>query len=313
MDEMPEPEPQDGDVLVEVAAVGLCGSDMHGYLGHDSRRTPPLILGHEAAGTIVAGPRTGERVTLNPLVPNYESRFSKVGRTNICPDRQILSMPPRHGAFAERVVIPGANAVTVPDHVPFEKACLAEPLACGWHMVAMADRLMDQPIAGSRCLVIGAGAIGFGTALVLAAWGAGAVEIAETNPIRHPAVKADGRFALHEDGGDFDAVFDAVGYGATRAIASEKVRPGGVIGHIGLGDNTGGFDARRMTLHEIIAFGSYTYTQAEFQATADALYAGRLGPLDWTDIRPLEDGAAGFEDVAEGRATQPKLVFLPNP
>ena len=111
---------------------------MHAYLGHDERRPAPLILGHEAAGFIAAGPETGKRVTLNPLVTKGTGAAAIGGRSNLCSQRQIISMPPRQGAFADYITdLPRENLIEVPDHMPFEKAALAEPLPavgmlCDW-------------------------------------------------------------------------------------------------------------------------------------------------------------------------------------
>ncbi|MEM8538111.1 MAG: alcohol dehydrogenase catalytic domain-containing protein, partial [Pseudomonadota bacterium] len=90
-----EPQPRQGEVSIKIESVGICGSDIHAYLGHDDRRPAPLILGHEAAGVIFGGPRDGDRVTINPLVTDPNSAESRAGRENLCPGRQIISMPPR--------------------------------------------------------------------------------------------------------------------------------------------------------------------------------------------------------------------------
>ncbi|MEO9960489.1 MAG: alcohol dehydrogenase catalytic domain-containing protein, partial [Nisaea sp.] len=160
MRNVPDAEPATDELLVRVEAVGICGSDMHAYLGHDERRPAPLILGHEAAGSIVQGPRTGERVTINPLVACGVCRACIEGRANLCPDRQIISMPPREGAFATHLAIPARNVVTVPEHVSSVKASLAEPMACGWHAVGLAERILQRSLSSSACLVLGGGAIG---------------------------------------------------------------------------------------------------------------------------------------------------------
>ena len=98
---MADPVPGDGEDVVRIGAVGICGSDMHAYLGHDARRPAPLILGHEAAGVIETGARAGTRVTVNPLVTCGTCRYCKDGRDNLCTTRQIISMPPREGGFAD--------------------------------------------------------------------------------------------------------------------------------------------------------------------------------------------------------------------
>ncbi|MGE0612904.1 MAG: alcohol dehydrogenase catalytic domain-containing protein, partial [Hyphomicrobiales bacterium] len=127
--DVPDPVPGADEALIKVEAVGICGSDMHAYLGHDERRPAPLILGHEAAGTIVTGEDSGRRVTINPLVTCMECPCCLSGRTNLCASRQIISMPPREGAFAQFVAIPRRNLVNVPDGFPIRKAALCEPLA----------------------------------------------------------------------------------------------------------------------------------------------------------------------------------------
>lgn len=96
-DDVQDPIARDGEVLVKIDSVGICGSDMHAFLGHDRRRPAPLILGHEAAGVVVGGSSAGLRVTLNPLAACGHCRACSEGRDNLCPDRQIISMPPARG------------------------------------------------------------------------------------------------------------------------------------------------------------------------------------------------------------------------
>ena len=298
--------------LIRVHASGLCGSDMHAYLGHDDRRPAPLILGHEAAG-VVEG--TGLRVTVNPLVTCGTCDACLRGRDNLCPDRLIISMPPREGAFAPFVVMRNANLVAVPDHVPLEKAALAEPLACGWHAVRLAEEAADRPLDQARCLVIGGGAIGVGAALSLRAFGALDITVIEPNDMRRAALDKIAGFTAVGAGG-FDGlahiVIDAVGYAATRADATAFATPGGVIAHIGLGQDTGGLDIRRMTLQEITFIGTYTYTMADFRETAQAIFDGALGALDWVETRPLADGAKAFSDLRAGKVAAPKIIFIPD-
>ena len=312
MRDMPRPVASPDQSLVRVYASGLCGSDMHAYLGHDDRRPAPLILGHEAAG-VVEG--TGRRVTINPLVTCGTCDACKRGRDNLCPDRMIISMPPREGAFAPYVAMANVNLVTVPEHVSFEKAALAEPLACGWHAVRLAEEAVDRPLDQARCLVIGGGAIGVGAALALRVFGAVDITVIEPNDMRRAKLDSIGGFAAVGAGG-FDGhahlVIDAVGYAATRADATEMAHPGGVIAHVGLGEGTGGLDVRRMTLQEITFIGTYTYTAQDFRDTAAAIFDGRLGLLDWTEQRPLSDGIAAFTDIRAGSVASPKIILIPD-
>lgn len=316
MQDADEPVPMGDDVLVRVESVGICGSDMHAFLGHDERRPPPLILGHEAAGTVLSGPMEGRRVTVNPLVTCGACPACRSGRENICPDRQIISMHPRPGAFAQIVAVPPSNLVEIPDDLSFDAAALVEPFACGWHAIRLARRALSVPLEDARVLVLGGGAIGVGAALSLAAGGAGDVLISEPNAAKRvylerncglPSAVPD---AIPAQPG-FDLIIDAVGIDATHAQAISSVLPGGVVMHIGLGGSNGQFDIRRMTLQEITLIGTYTYAREDFQATAEAIIDGRMGSLDWMEIRPLNAGQSAFEDILAGKAAAPKIVLRP--
>lgn len=311
--ELPDPSPSAGDVLIKVESVGICGSDMHAYLGHDDRRPAPLILGHEAAGTIVEGPRTGERVTINPLVTCGICSACRSGRENLCPTRQIISMPPREGAFAQYVVMPEGNLVSVPDDVPMDIAALAEPLAVSWHAARLGLEAL-HPAQERRALVIGGGAIGLAAALALQAMGVDHVTISEPNEARRTYLNDRcGVSALDSPKGQYPLVVDAVGFAATRTLATALSEPGGVILHIGLGEDRGGLDIRRMTLQEITFIGTYTYTVQDFRDTASAMFEGRLGPLNWPEFRPLKSGAKAFADIRSGRVAAPKIILKPDP
>ena len=318
MRDLPVPVPGAGEVLIRVEAVGICGSDMHAYHGHDARRPAPLVLGHEAAGIIAEGRRAGERVTINPLVTCGHCTACTAGRSHLCPHRQILSMPPRPGAFAEYVCVPEGNLVPVPDGLSIERAALAEPLAVSYHAVNQGARLLGRPLAGARCVVLGGGAIGFGAALVLAMQGACEVRLAEPNAERRavvarsvPRIQTYAPGDAGEPGPDSaDLILDAVGSRATRSAASRLARPGAVIVHIGLLPGEEGLDIRKITLQEIIVSGSYCYTMQEFREVVGALADGRLGDLDWLEPRPLCDGALAFAAIDAHQAA-PKIVLRP--
>ena len=192
---------------------------------------------------------------------------------------------------------------------------MAEPLACGWHAVDRAIRGLQQDHTGVRALVLGGGAIGLGAALCLRARGVSDVVVAETNPLRHAAVVAEGFEVVDPREADlanaFQIVIDGVGYAATRETACAAVRPGGVIAHIGLGQATDGLDVRRMTLQEITFIGTYTYSSQDFVDTCNAIFAGQLGALTWPEERALSDGSAAFDDIAAGTVAAPKIVLRP--
>ncbi len=311
------PVASERDVLVRVEAVGICGSDMHAYHGHDSRRPAPLVLGHEAAGHLVNGPRTGERVTINPLITCGRCRYCQEGRSHLCRSRQIISMPPRPGAFAELVRIPERNLVIIPHNLSTSDAALAEPIAVAWHAVGNGIAALRRPLRECRVLVMGGGAIGLASALVLRHFGARDLHVAEPNPLRRAAVRAAvsvAAFAPSEDGPDqdtVDLVIDAVGAEATRAASSVAVASGGVIVHVGLLPGHTGIDIRKLTLQEVALVGSYCYTHSDFEAVVSALAAGHFGPLDWVEERPLAQGAHAFQDLDAGKVAAAKIILHP--
>jgi L-iditol 2-dehydrogenase len=314
----PDPLPRNDEVVVKVEAVGICGSDMHAYHGHDSRRPAPLVLGHEAAGRIVSGPRSGESVTINPLVVDPDCPFAVDGRPHLSPTRQILSMPPRPGAFAEFVRVPERNLVTIPDGFGTVHAALAEPIAVAYHAVNHGGRLLARPLSASRCVVLGGGAIGLAAALVLAMQGAGEIWVGETNAGRRATVERSGPFRSFAPGApaepsdtSVDLIVDAVGAAATRAAASRMVRPGGVIVHAGLLPGLDGLDVRKITLQEVIFTGTYCYTPTDFREVVTALAAGRLGDLGWFEERRLDEGARAFADIDAGSLAAAKIILRP--
>jgi 2-desacetyl-2-hydroxyethyl bacteriochlorophyllide A dehydrogenase len=312
------PIPANDEVVVKVEAVGICGSDMHAYHGHDSRRPAPLILGHEAAGRIVTGPRAGERVTINPLIVDPACPYAIEGRPHLSPTRQVLSMPPRPGAFAEFVRVPESNVVAIPDHLPIEHAALAEPIAVSWHAVRLGAERLHIPLAASRVVVLGGGAIGLTSALVARHFGAKDLKVGETNARRRDALQRSEAIETYAPGtnsepadNSVDLVIDAVGAAATRAAASRMVRPGGVIVHLGLLPGIDGLDVRKITLQDIAVTGSYCYTPTDFRQSVAALSAGQLGPLSWFEERPLSEGAGAFASIDAGSIAAAKIVLRP--
>ncbi len=311
----PEPEPRPGDALVKVEAVGICGSDMHAWHGHDPRRVPPLILGHEACGRVLDGPEPGTRVVFNPLITCGACEFCQSGRSNLCAARELIGMR-LPGAFAERVALPARNLIPVPEGMNPAKAALSEPCATAWHALALAARASWRPIPECRALVIGGGSVGLLGGLILKAWGARAVRLAETNRLRRESAAAAGLdafdpLAAPAEAAAFDLVLDAVGAVTTRAASLAAVRPGGVISHVGLQSWAGEFDARTLTLSEVTLIGVYTYTDADLRASLAALHDGRLGPLDWIEERPLAEGGQAFQDLDAGRTPAAKIILRP--
>lgn len=313
----PDAIANDDEVMVKIEASGICGSDMHAYHGHDERRVPPLILGHEAAGTVLDGKYAGQRMVLNPLVTCGRCFDCVSGRSNLCATREIIGM--RHaGAFAEYVAIAERNLIAIPDTLDMVHASLMEPAAVSLHSVVLAEKVLHRPLSECSVLVIGGGAIGLLAALFVAQKGAASIMLAETSAIRRATVEKTGCCDVYDPLGkqlpaesSFDLVLDAVGSGATRKDASRFARQGGVICHIGLQDNEPGLDVRRLTLQEITFIGNYTYTPTDLQAALKAIASGAIGSFDWLETRPLSEGSQAFQDIHKNKTHAPKIVLLP--
>ncbi len=314
--DMPDPEPVKDEVLVKVECVGICGSDMHAWLGHDERRPAPLILGHEVAGVITSGTHTGKRVTVNPLVTCMDCEHCQRGQTNLCRSRQIISMPPRQGGFTEYISMPEMNLFEINDGVSFEQAALTEPIAVAWHAVELSKRKSDLDFSISEVLILGGGAIGLACALVSNYFGAISISIAETNELRHQILSEAGHFEVNYpqefSNKEFDIIFDAYGGTATQKMATEIVKPGGVIVNVGLAGGEVGLDVRRMTLQDITFVGSYTYNQEDFKNTANAINQHNLGGLEWVQTHSLDQGPALFQSINSGTIASPKVLLYPN-
>lgn len=320
LQQRPEPEPVPGEVVLRIEAVGICGSDMHAWHGHDPRRQPGLVLGHEFVGTIeqssAPGFEPGVRYTGNPLITCGRCDWCVQGRNNLCAQRTMVGMT-RPGAFAERMSLPAASLIEMPQQMPATAAALTEPAATAWHAINLSLRALTRPLHECRVLVIGGGAIGLLAALLLRHLGAAALTVSEANPLRRDAVARHVGCAVLDPRAEapaesaYDYVLDAVGAAATRRQAIASVQPGGVVMHVGLQDWASEIDMRRLTLAEITLLGTYTYTTADLRATVAALARGAFGDLSWVEQRPLVQGQQAFLDLDAGRCASAKVVLLP--
>jgi threonine dehydrogenase-like Zn-dependent dehydrogenase len=319
----PEPSLEADEVVLKIDAVGICGSDMHAYHGHDPRRLPGLVLGHEFCGTVLESASSlysvGTRVTGNPLITCGRCDYCVQGRNNLCSKRTMVGMT-RPGAFAEKMSIPAASLIEMPQDMPALHAAVTEPAATALHAINLSMRVMARPVQECRTLIIGGGAIGMLSALLLSHYGCKDLLVAEVNPLRREQLQTHAKVRTYnpKDPKDsaapenhFDFVIDAVGSKATRNSAFTAIRPGGVIMHIGLQDWASEIDMRKLTLAEITLLGTYTYTTADLRATVQAIYRGDFGDLSWVDARPLAQGAQAFIDLDQGHAASAKVVLCP--
>jgi alcohol dehydrogenase len=290
---------------------------MHAYHGRDPRRVPPLILGHELAGEILAGPGSGRRVTVNPLITCGQCEFCVQGRNNLCSNRTMIGMT-RAGGFAQFVTTAASSVIELPTGMPARVAALTEPAATAVHAVNKAAAALARPIAECEVLILGGGAIGLLAALLVRSYGCPRAQLGEPNALRRASAQTNAGCRTYDPAtapgpaqNSIDLVIDAVGSEATRKAALAAVKPGGVITHIGLASGASEIDMRKLTLAEITLLGVYTYTTADLRAAVVALHEGAFGELSWVEERALADGAQAFRDLDQGRAAAAKIVLRP--
>ena len=303
------------DQLVKVIATGICGSDLHAFLGHDCRRKPGLVLGHEIFGEVIEGSLKGKKVCVNPILSCFNCHYCNEGRENICPHRTMLGMNVS-GGFAQYTVVPVKNCIVVDDDLDYSKAALAEPLATAYHAVDLIKTTNFKTLNNSKALVIGAGSIGILCTMMLQLANCNDITIIDKNEQRlsylksFQAVNAKTAVPLKKD---FDIVIDAVGIKATRTLALQVIHTGGVIMHVGLGDNHEGLDIRQITLEELSFLGTYAYRFGDFKQ-AVSLLQDHFKSQDFTWIKTLDlsKGQQAFEDLLSGQCHFAKLMLKPS-
>ena len=316
----PYPSLEANEVVLKIESVGICGSDMHAFHGHDPRRNPGLVLGHEFAGTVeeTSSPlfSKGQRVTGNPLITCGHCEYCLQGRNNLCANRTMVGMT-RPGAFAQYMSIPASSLIAIPNGLSVDAAALTEPAATAVHAINLSMRALQRPIQECRVLVLGGGAIGMLSALLLKHYGVGDLTVAEVNPLRRQALE---QYAAcntinpmdeqpTENGYEF--VMDCVGAAVTRNTALAAVKPGGVVMHVGLQDWASEIDMRKLTLAEITLLGTYTYSTVDLQATVNLLARNAFGDLSWVESRSLDDGPQAFMDLHAGKTAAAKVLLKP--
>jgi len=309
-----------GESIIKVSASGICGSDMHAYHGNDSRRIPPLILGHEISGIINKGENIGKKVVLNPLITCGTCNYCTNKREHLCTKRIILGMNrpiERQGGFAEYVSIPNKNIYELPKNLDMKEAPIAEPCAVALHAVELGEKEIFTQLKDSKALVIGAGAIGLLCGLILEkVKKCREIVIVEPNNKRLKEslkyLDADGMAPsnknIYED--HFDIIFDTVGLETTRNQAIKSIKPGGIIIHIGLTQPSGNFDFRKTTLQEVTFIGTYCYTNKDFEKTLNILNNKEIGSLEWIQYRNLKEGSSAFKEIHDGSCSSPKIILL---
>ncbi|KMW74932.1 sulfurtransferase [Photorhabdus luminescens subsp. luminescens] len=315
----------ENDVEIKIHSVGICGSDVHYY--QYGRIGPfvvekPMILGHEASGVITAVGKNvthlkiGDRVCMEPGIPNLQSPQSRAGIYNLDPEVRFWATPPIDGCLRERVIHPAAFTFKLPDNVSFAEGAMVEPLSIGMQAATKAE---IKP--GDIALVIGAGTIGIVTALAALAGGCSDViicdlfdeklEIAKQYPGLHPVnskILAEKVNTL-TDGDGVNILFECSGAKPVIATISEHIAPGGIAVLVGMPIDPAPFDIVSAQAKEITFKTIFRYANM-YPRTIRLLSAGKLKvtPLLSATYK-FKDSVQAYERAAEGRPTDIKIML----
>ncbi len=308
---VPSPQPGSEEVLVRVEAAGICGSDLQGVAARSPRRAPPLIMGHELCGEVVAAggpagePWLGARVAVNPQVPCRDCPVCRSGRENACQRREFIGGT-RPGGFAELVSVPVRCLHAVSAGLPANVAVFSEPLATCVHALRLVpDTLVEVAV------VLGAGTIGVLAAQVLRAAGTRVVVVSEIDEGRRrsaatvaDAVAApDGVYDLVNEltgGSGAGLSIDAVGSDDTRRDSIRVLQPGGVALWLGMHEQSAEIPAFDLVVREQRVQGSFAYTNPEFGRAIGLLESGLIVPGVSQSSFPLEESGTAFNGLLDG-------------
>ena len=328
--DVPEPELGPHDVLIQVRACGICGSDVHGYDGSTGRRIPPLIMGHEAAGTVARiGPRVtkvklGDRVTFDSTVSCGHCRYCLSGDVNLCDHRQVLGVScgdyRRHGAFAEFVSVPEHIIYHLPEGFPYEKAALIEAVSIAVHAAKI-----TEIVPGSSAVVIGAGMIGLLAIQAFRVFGCTkiiAVDLEQSKLDLARSLGADDTFLGTDpelldklksitDGQGPDIAVEVVGAQKPIMTAIEGVRRGGTVTLIGNLAPRVEIPLQIVVTRQLRLLGSCA-SAGEYQECIELMQSGaiKVDPLI-SALAPLREGAAWFNRLYDREPGLMKVILQP--
>ena len=318
------------DVLIQVAACGICGSDVHGYDGSSGRRIPPIVMGHEAAGVVAAvgadvrAVAPGDRVTFDSTVYCAKCDFCIRGEVNLCENRQVVGVScgeyRRAGAFAEYITVPEYIVYHLPASLPFAEAAMLEAVSVALHAVKV-----SQIEGGETALVIGAGMIGLLTLQAARAAGCSRVFIADVDATRLQMAETLGADAtLHVSGANLlnevlrlthgrgaDLALEAVGRNETVASAIDCTRKGGTVTLIGNIEPQVTLPLQKVVTRQIRLQGSCA-SAGEYTEAIELVANGtiRVTPMI-SAVAPLRDGPAWFERLYAREPNLMKVILDP--
>jgi L-iditol 2-dehydrogenase len=328
--DMPEPEIGPEEVLIRVKACGICGSDVHGYDGSTGRRIPPIVMGHEAAGTIAEVGRNvkdlveGDRVTFDSTVFCGHCFFCRRGQANLCDHREVLGVScgdyRRAGAFAEYVAVPRRICYRLPPELPFSHAAMIEAIGVAVHAVSLTPIQIND-----TAVVMGAGMIGLLTLQAAKLAGCGRVisvdvddtrleaarKLGATHTVNAKALETREHVKALTEGRGADVAIECVGATATIQNSIASVRKGGTVTLVGNITPNIELPLQSVVARQIRVQGSCA-SSGEYPACIDLLSRGaiRVEPMI-SATAPLDKGPEWFERLYRGEPNLMKVVLEP--
>ncbi len=328
--DMPQPEVAADEVLVRIAACGICGSDIHGMDGSTGRRQPPIVMGHEAAGTIaevgsaVHGWKPGDRVTFDSTVYCGQCWFCRRGQINLCDQRRVLGVScgdyRRHGAFAEYVAVPVRILVRLPAGVSFSQAALVEPVSIALHAVRRTALVLND-----TAVVVGAGMIGLLVIQALRASGCGriyavdldrgrldlACRLGADEGLPGDQVDVPAEILRRSEGRGADVAFEVVGIAPTLQTAVSCLRKGGQLTLVGNLSPKVELPLQAAVTRELTLHGSCA-SSGEYPACLEMIARGAIQVEPLISARaPLGEGGAWFHRLKAGGEGLLKVILEP--
>ncbi len=330
IEDIPVPQIGPEEVLIQVRACGICGSDIHGLDGSSGRRIPPLVMGHEAAGVItevganVAGWKLGDRVTFDSTIYCGHCHFCRRGEINLCDNRRVLGVScdeyRQFGAFAEYVAVPQHILYRLPEGLSFEHASMVEPLSVAVHAVER------TPVAlNDTAVVVGTGTIGLLVIQALRAAGCGTIvgidllderlglarKLGADVTLNPKAVDCAAEILKLTEGRGADIVIDAVGIPATVDLCIRSVRKGGAVTLVGNLTPSVALALQKVVARELTVYGSCA-SRGEYPACLGLMARGTINvqPLI-SAVAPLEEGPIWFPRLYRQEPGLLKVVLKP--
>ncbi|HEY9054600.1 MAG TPA: zinc-binding dehydrogenase, partial [Rectinemataceae bacterium] len=310
--DIPAPVPKPGDYTIRVVANGVCGSDFEGYMGRSGRRIPPMIMGHEVSGVIIAKPsggryELGQRVVIFPKDYCGVCEYCTRDMVNVCPNGICMGVMTRDGSMTEFLAIGEKYLLPFADSLSFAEAAMTEPLAVAMRSV---NKLGDALISGSEyCVVVGTGTIGLLVISLLKLRGARNIIVSDASDFRLEVARRMGAdFIINPKRQDFaasiaeitkgamcDYSVEAVGITATVGNAIEALRIGGTALWIGNAQKTVELNMQKVVTTELTIRGNYVYGLEDFSSSLRLLEEGKIDsrPII-THTRPLAEGVEVF-------------------